>query len=260
MGINIGGNPTGNFFFDVADNRLKGISHVNVLGDAPNVGLNVKTDIWDRANATDNQILWSSPTSAQTHLLKSDSSSDAPGQNGAHVVTVFGLDPNWDRQEETVSLNGATNVSTANQYARIFRMICTAFGASQINIGKITATAATDSTVTAQVNAQNGQTLMAIYSTPRRRRSYLDHYFVSVRRKASGTADVILSVKENADISGSGFVVKHVNSISLTGTSYMRNDFNPYLFIPPKSDVKIQAIGGANNMEISAGFDIIEVE
>ena len=63
-------------------------------------------------------VEYQTPTSAAAlEILSSSAADDSDFQ-----VTVFGLDGNWDRQSEVVTLNGTTAVDLANTYTRIYRM------------------------------------------------------------------------------------------------------------------------------------------
>ena len=106
------------------------------------------------------------PTVARAHALVSGSAADAAAGTGARTVRIYGLDADWNRQDEEVILDGVTPVNTVGSYLRVFRMRVTSAGAGGINAGLITATAATDATISAAIAIGVGQTLMAVYSVP----------------------------------------------------------------------------------------------
>lgn len=108
------------------------------------------------------------PTAARTHQVKSDSTDDASAGTGARTVVIEGLDDSYDEQSETVTLNGTTNVATANTYLRINRMYVATAGSGEVNAGNITATANTDLTVTCRIDTgyADNQTHSTRYTVP----------------------------------------------------------------------------------------------
>jgi len=44
-----------------------------------------------------------------------------------------------------------------------------------------------------------------------------------------------------------------------TGSSVMEHDFKPYFMVGEKTDIKVQALGSTTNLDVSAGFDVIEI-
>jgi hypothetical protein len=150
---------------------IPGWKTVQKFGEATDCDTDEPTDIWSRANSVDGQKIWIAPTEAQVHNIVSGSSLDAfPSGLGAQTIRVFGLQT-WDSLEtsEVIELNGLTPVPTLNSYVIIHRMQVLTSGVTADgggNVGKITATAAIDGTVTAQIEAGIGQTLMAIYGVP----------------------------------------------------------------------------------------------
>lgn len=79
---------------------------------------------------------------------------------GAHHVIIRGISGNYIYQEETVYLNGIVAVNTVNSYRFINEMEITS---GDTNVGVITATAATDGTVTCAIAAGSGAATQAFY-------------------------------------------------------------------------------------------------
>jgi hypothetical protein len=234
---------------------------VNKFGRTTNADSADPTDVHDGANATDDVAIWVAPTTARTHQIKSSQAADDgdPVGVGARTIRIYGL-TSWDTAEvsEDITLNGITNVATVNQYVIIHRMKVLTSGATSINVGNITATADTDTTVTAQINAGNGQTLMAIYGVPSVKTAYITGYYTSALKSAAALrVAVALLVNENPNAQRTNFLTKHTLGIDTTGNSYFHHKFEPYKEIKGPAIIKIQANASADNTDVSAGFDLI---
>lgn len=236
------------------------------FGRSPSGVQTTITDIWDRADASTTQQLWIPPTQARIHALVSavDADSDVGGSvvqgQGGRTIKIFGL-VDWDTVEisETVILDGTNPVSTVNSYVIIYRMIMVTWGTSGPNVGIITATAAVDGTVTAQINATKGQTNMAIWAAPSTQTAYIDSYYAVMHEAATpATAvamDVAFLLNPTPDILPNIFIEKYPTGVSNTGTSYVLHDFKEYVVIPGPFIVKIQALASDADIDASAGFD-----
>jgi hypothetical protein len=251
------------YMLEIAQGAIPGQSSVNKFGRSTNVDSGVDTDIWDRANTTDDDDIWTAPTQAHTHQIKSTSGSDDgdPAGVGAQTLRIFGL-TSWDTKEvsEDIVLNGVANVPTVNQYVIIHRMRVLTKGATSVNVGVITATADTDATVTAQINAGEGQTQMAVYGIPRGVTAYLTGYYFSVIKAAAAVrVSTALLVNPTPDVELLNFLVKHTLALDTTGTSYFDHQFRPYFKINGPAIIKCQGNATANDTDVSSGFDLILV-
>lgn len=250
----------------VALDNITGYKSVNKFGAAPSGVQDVATDIWDRADATPTQSVWTAPTQARVHAIVSTSGEDAVGGTGAAYLIVYGL-TSWDTKEvsEVVTLTGVASVNTVNSYVIIHRMKCVAQASTTnvgVNVGTITATAAGDGTVTAAILPGNGQTEMAIYGVPSVQEALLYRWSVQID-KASGavaTADFILRVNENPDVQLLGFIRKDDISVQSTGTNTQERNYT----VPPKFSgpciIKVTAIASVDDVDGEAQFDLVLVD
>lgn len=241
-----------NYALEVGKGNISGTSGVNKFGRNTDVDTSAE-DIWDGGGT------WTAPTASRTHDIVSTDTNDTSAGTGARTVEIQGLDANWALQTETVTMNGTSNVATASTYRRIFRMKVLTAGSGGANAGTITATAQTDSTVTAQMSIGNNQTLMAIYTVPASKTAYMTQLYASINRAVSTTeADIFLWVRD-AETPGP-WQLKHVQSITTTGDSRLAKDFEPYFSISEKSDVRVAGVANDLNSDISAGFDLYLVD
>lgn len=247
-------------------NGIKSVTgRVNKFGRSTDVQLTV-TDIWDRANATDTQYAWVAPTAARQHGIVSSSTSDIHPNNGvgagAHTVRVYGL-PSWTESEvsEDIELNGTTSVNTVNSYVIIHRMQVIDCGTSGPNVGKITALALVDITNTAQINAGEGQTQMAIYGVPEGTTAYMKDYYASVLRNNLSTnerhVDIQVVINQTPDSEPSNYTVKSTIGTGTRAADPFELTFSPWLQFAGPCIIKVQATGSSANLDVSAGFDLL---
>ena len=87
------------------------------FGNNGDVDKDVVEDIWDGGET------WVAPTTARLHLIASTVVTDTSAGAGARTVQIYGLDSAGALQNETVTMNGTTNVTTTNSYIMIHRKI-----------------------------------------------------------------------------------------------------------------------------------------
>ena len=249
------------FYLEVAKGNVTGHVSVNKFGRSVNVDSGVATDVWDAAA----QPIWLAPTAARVHTIVSTSDLDgktaAPSSVGARTIQIYGL-ADWDSAEtsETVTMDGTTGV-TAGSYVIIHRMKVLTKGSTSANVGTITATAASDATVTAQIFPLQGQTQLAIYGVPSTQTYYMTSLGAAMNRAggAAAIADARLLVNPEPADEILNYIVKHTWGMQTVGTSA-----TPIPFVPPKkidgpAIIKVQAEGSANDLDVSAWFDGVVV-
>lgn len=236
-------------------NATTSVTTVNKFGRNTNVDSNTDTDIWDLTT----QPIWLAPKSSLPHSIVS---TDAE-TNGAATVQIYGL-REWDGVEssEVVTLTGATPVNTVRSYVIIHRMKMITWGTLGPNIGTITATTvgqAGGETITAQINPGEGQTQMSVYGIGSRHYAWMTGYYASIQKAIAGAqaSTVKLLINTIPQTITTGFVTKHIQNVGTVGSSYMKHDFNPYFRISGPAIIKMQGNGSGNDLDVSAGFDLI---
>ena len=237
------------FYFDVATGDVRGHSSVNKFGGNPEVDSAAAEDIWDGGGT------WNEPSASQVYTFTSTSTADASDSTGARTMEIFGLDAAGALQSETITLSGTDVVTAANSYQMIHRMIVRTAGSGGVNAGIITANANTDANVTAQINATNNQTLMAIYKIPASNDGCLLNFYASLLKAVGATATVNVIIK--AKPAGEVYQVKHKLGIIKDGTSAVEHQFYAPNCFEPLTIIKITADTNVDDVDMSAGFDMI---
>jgi len=245
----------------VAQGLITGVSAVHKFGHAPDGMQTTATDLWSRADATPTQQIWVAPTQARVHAIVSSSTDDDgnPVGTGARTLRVWGL-TSWTAAEvsEDITLNGTGAVNTANSYVIIHRMKVLTAGTTSINVGTITATAATDSSVTAVILPNDGQTQMAIYGVPSIQTLYLTQIIIGVNDNVAQTSvDISLLVNESPNVSPLN--VRFTSKIEIqaqnSGSSSVDHVFDPLFAIPGPAIVKLQGLASAADMDTYGIFE-----
>ena len=249
---------------DIALGMVPGVSHVNKFGD--NLVITTATDpedIWDVGG------IWIPPVvadGAQIHNIKSSSDDDALGGAGAEIIRIFGLDENWHEISELVEMNGGATgpgVDTANEYWRIYRMYVVQNAAGGSNVGNISATANISGTITAQIDIAIGQTLMAIYTVPAKKRAYLaGDPWASINRATGAVvaADMVLLTYGPTNVANGATRTRLEWGIESTGTTVSQLRRRPYESFPEMTDIILRVAAVSATCNISGGFDITLVD
>lgn len=251
---------TTDFALQAARGLVAGISTVNKFGHNGALAATTTEDLWDGPSGT-----WVAPTTARLHDIVSTSTDDdgAPVGLGARTVRIYGL-TGWGTAEvsEDIIMDGTTNVTTSNSYVIIHRMEVLTKGATNVNVGTITATAQTDATVTASIAIGAGQTRMCLYGIPSTQTLYLSLFEASLD-VSDVTANVVIVLNVNPEPDNEllnfkqlhrGTVIGGDGATDSSGSTEFTHAFNPYLPIPGPAIVKLSAFASVA-ASANGGFD-----
>lgn len=227
-----------------------------MFGHAPTGVQATVTDLWDRADATPTQQIYVAPTQARKHTIASTSASDdGPAGVGARLVQIWGLqDWNTPQISEVVEMDGAGGnvVQTINDYVIINRMEVVASGTTNINVGVITATANTDSSVSATIRVGLGQTQMAVCGVPRGHSIYIKNMQAAMHdNNAQSRIDFALRVNKSPQLSPLNVLFTRADSFQVqnSGSSHVDRLYTPHRVFHGPAIVKVQAIASAADMD-----------
>lgn len=238
----------------IAGGLVDGYSSIHKFGRNPNVG-NVPETIWMYGGIYQYLDIGSD----STVYAYSASLDDGPGNDGAHTVTVQGLDNDFNLIEETITVNGAA--STAS-FLRVFRAFVATAGVLAANDGDviISTAAAGGGTVLADIGVIGtgtttglGQTQLALYTIPAGKTGYLTTWNIGVAPMNNSVTVTLLCRELDG---GAPFRSKDI--VDIVG-GYTTQNYSIPLRFPEKTDIEVRGTGDTGSV-ISSSFDIILVD
>ena len=230
---------------NLARGKLRNASRVHKFGAnfAPANG--DEETVWDGSNL----YPWSEWDAGADNVYLVSSDEDDAG------ITVFiqGLDADYNLQSEVVTLDATDPTSTAvasgNTYKRLFRMYNTS---SQQEVGNISALyGAGDGETVAQINAGQGQTLMALYTVP------AGHVALITEFEFAGSANSAITSRIMAKPFGNVFRNQHQGA---TYGGQYHKDFRVPLVFTEKTDIDVRVTAGTGSATISSSFEMVLIE
>lgn len=239
---------------EVSLGNIPGVSAFKKFGKTDNVDSGVSTVIWDGANG--GTVDYTAPTAARIHSVVSTSAADDITGTGLRTVRIFGLDGSNNLIQEDLDLDGTVAVNTVNSYTFIYRMQGVVAGSDEVNQGDITATAATDGTISAIISADKGQTLMAIYRVPAGKKLLVTGYYSTLGRNTPSSARCNVELIEIINSTTAPTLnIKHSAGLFVDAGQTDVVFKNPYVF-EALSTIYVRAVDCTdNNTEVSAWFE-----
>jgi len=212
---------------------ISNFSGIHKFGLNTAVGSSFET-IWDGNNT------YTYPSSSGTATAtSSDTSSDNTG-----TVEIQGLDSNYDLATETIAIGGSAG---STSFIRVFRAIMKTANTGNTNVGVITITVS--STTVAQIRAEYGQTLMALYTVPRNYKAYLMQLDVGSSKDLENEIRLVTKQISNGN-------VWNTKTFITTRGGFMEKNYIVPLKIEEKTDIELIAKASATS-SISGGFELI---
>ena len=192
------------------------------------------------------------PPSAQVTTISSSSTDDDIGGIGCTSVLIKGLLTEWIPVSETVSTDGTTNVTLANQYFRINLLECMNSGSNQSNVGDIDVKHG--ATIIGRIPVGDGACQSTIFSVPANKSYFIDTTFVSILFPKSAVATLKIQTREASTNTWKTKIT--LGSISDGGTMTSLNppDGRP-LMISEKTDIRVRVtFVDTTDVEINANI------
>lgn len=193
--------------------------------------------------------------SAETLDILSSSANDAAAGTGMRTLRIIGLDANYDLQTEDVTLNGATGVTTAGTWRRVFMAYGLTAGSTGTNEGNITIQhTTTTANVFAYMLIGYGQTENSNYTIPAGYTGYLRSYSASVLNETANGTTIAIWCREF------GGAVRLLRSFAVDNTFEYRSAPYGGIKLQEKTDFIFRALDVvADNANVSVSYDLVLV-
>jgi len=230
------------YLYDIAEGNIGDHLALNKFGHNETVGATWET-IWTASN------VYPYMTVADQLEVLSDDADDDDTDTGAWTVNISGLDGNWDEANETITMDGATPVTTTGSYIRVFRAKVVTAGTSGVNEGTITIRDQDTDVSRAEIDEEIGQTLMAVWTVPDGYTFYMSSWYAG--SAVSKALDVGVFVRDNA-VSDASWQNKQL--INFSDTTF-KNDLEMPIMFTERTDIEVRAKAGGGGGDMSAGFN-----
>ena len=228
--------------WDIVRGNMPGFGYMNKFGRNADVGATMET-VWSSGG------LYPWPTSAEVLKVSSGDVNDDgdPASTGAHTILLSGLSAGYAMQEEAITLNGQTSVSTANSYIRVFRAKVLSAGSSGWNEGTISVKNNADAVTLLTIDQKLSQTLMACFTIPVGYTGYILSWDGSTGLAKTTTA--LLCIRPFGQV----FQLKRHREAYQSGFKE-RFDFPEP--VPEKSDIELRAFASGGSGTLGGGFSL----
>ena len=192
--------------------------------------------------------------SAVTMFVSSTSANDSGTGTGARTILIQGLDEDYNEIEETITLNGQTQVATELSYLRVYRSFVTLAGSNEgtsgvIYIGSSGATGGVpNTTVYASISIGN-QTQIAAYTVPAGYTLYVDEINFTA---AVSQANKLVHCKFNSRTHGSN--VFRTRFVQVLQSNQLIQSFKYPQGFAEKTDLECRVSTDTSNTAIGASF------
>lgn len=209
-------------------------------GDVPNqISIESPITVWDF------QTNYNFPENSGESLSVVSADSSDLGQE----ITIVGLDENFSSKQQTINLNGITNVVLDGSWSRVFR----AYNSGSSELSGDISVVNSEGDVYAYLMSENNQTLMALYTIPAEYTGYLMKFHCSAQNTSSAAINYTIHLKTREF--GKVFRTRKIISCSTN-----QSDEETLLFpleLSAKTDIIFQIVGAdGNGGAVNADFDI----
>ena len=220
---------------------IDGGKFVHVYGRAPAV-VAATVSVWPIGTAA----VYTNPASASVLTIVSSSANDAAAGTGARTIIIKGLDANYLEIEETVTLNGTTNVLTIASFLRVHSMEVITVGSGGVPAGNITAVI----TATTYAIIPIGYTYSynCNYTVPAGKTAYVVGGSITSSAATILTANFLATPQNKA--------LRNLHTMSIYQQPYQHEFYVP-LPIPEKTDIDVRALGTATSTVVNITYDLI---
>jgi len=236
MGGGVGDYP---YFIQVSRGLVDGHKRLFKFGHNPLIQ-DISETIWDAGG------LYTYPSSAVAMTV----TSGAGATDNGVAITVQGLDGDYNEVSEEVTLASTGTATTTQTFLRVYRAFVSGSQAITANT-----TIANGGTTYAQINTDENQTLMALWTVPAGYTAYLlDTKITAFTEQNNKVATInIYARRENG-------VFRTADKFDVFAAAITQNYKCPIPF-PEKTDIEVRAVATSSNadLRVAAGLDIIYI-
>jgi hypothetical protein len=214
------------FELQVSRGQITFHSPLYLFGFTTSLGSTAYGPLWEGLTGAGGNYVY--PSSAVVMTLASSSASDT-----AVVITVNGLDANYNQISENVALNGTTNVNTTKSFLRINNMMTYSGNA----VGAVTAI--NGGTTYAKITAGNGDTQMSLFTVPAGYTFYQTYFQADSNTSVTSGAYVKLRTYY-VDNAAGGVIHASVQSVF---NQQLQVPLQYPVEFPEKCDIQYQLVG-----------------
>ena len=230
------------FDLNVARGKVRGASSLHKFGATPTQSINTTATVWDKP---DTLYPWSAFDTPGV-LVAAQVGADDNGK----VITIIGLDSNWDLIEEDFTLSSAGTVTGTKTFKRVFRGFVKT---GTNNVGQLSFSRGGVEVL--RITAGLGQTLMSVYTVPNGYTGYLYQGVCTIQ--TGGDATGFMMVRYNTI--GQAFRVGHTFEVNGAGGEYFYKFAFP-IELSQHSDIDIRVTTRGNNSRVTAAFDMLLIK
>jgi len=220
-----------------------GLKQILKFGHNAVIGTDEET-IWDQGG------LYAYPTSAIVMKCSSSNTGDT-----STVISVSGLDENYNELTESITLNGQTAVNTTNSFIRVNRVFVTDTAPSgDVYVGTGTVTSGVPATKYAKIVAGENQTEMAVWTVP----SGYTGYIYKLQASGGSTAsNKYATLKLKVKPSGGVFRTQTTMVVQQNSAEF---SLDVPIIATEKSDIEIRATASSGTEAVTANMFIVYVK
>jgi hypothetical protein len=181
---------------------------------------------------------------ASTVVARSNNADDTNGGTGANVVTVYGLDENYDLAEEDITMAGTSNSSaTTTTFLRVNKVEVKTAGSTDSNVGTIQIQTTGSLATMATINPEYGISHKGAYTVADSYSLHISNINISCPSlPASTEVEVHLMTKTTTG------AWKTLKIYGLDNNQrFINDDLNYSLTIPSRSEVKFSCVSVTND-------------
>ena len=230
------------FNLNVSRGKTRGASQIHKFGATPSQSINTTASIWDKG---DTLYPWSAFDTPGV-LVGAQVGADDNGK----VVTIEGLDENFELISEEFILSSAGTVTGTKTFKRVYRGYVSS-GAGT-NVGQLNFSRG--GTQVLRILAGAGQTLMAVYTVPAGYTGYIYQGVATAQSGADATGYMYIRYNSVATI----FRVGHTFEVAGGGEYTYKFAFPQEM--PEKTDIDVRLTTRSNNGRFTAAFDILLIK